>query len=623
MPRCDKAHDRPPMDKIKQQFSSSVMNYITLSLITLIGIALLSMFISFWLTDLADKDAHAINLSGSMRMQTYQIAVALQQGESELSQQHIKQLDSTWNHSLFASQRLSRQDNELNQQFKQAYQHWNQVLKPRLTTYSRDHSSQSLPPHLLQPLKQQVHLTDQLVHQFQVAAEHKIRRLRLFQLLALFITIVVGSLIFYLLKNRIEKPLSQLSQTVELFGRGDYRQRVDITGRDELSLLGATFNQMSDSIENTRNQLECRVKDRTEELHHKNISLNFLFNTARKIIDGRERSLDHQQVINELADILNFEDIELCLFTDQGQRPYLQVAPENTDIKDCSHQSCYECKSSGPFNSIDTAKTLAFTERYPIDLDDRQYGLITVRHLAEHPMEDWQEQLLRSTTDQLAIALSLAEQKEKERRLAMLSERTVIARELHDSLAQALSYLQIQVTRLQKSHDKQKFELQQPIIDELREGLSSAYRQLRELLTTFRLKMDADGLRGALESTVQQLQERTDMAISLDYQLVNLPLNPTEEIHLLQIVREASQNAVNHSKGKHVTINLQQNERKIELKITDDGIGIKESPEKLNHYGLAIMNERSRHLGGQVSINNRPEGGTEVDFDFIPSILQA
>ena len=204
----------------------------------------------------------------------------------------------------------------------------------------------------------------------------------------------------------------------------------------------------------------------------------------------------------------------------------------------------------------------------------------------------------------------------------MLSERTVIARELHDSLAQALSYLKIQVTRLQKSKDKERYDLQQPIIDELREGLSSAYRQLRELLTTFRLKMDTGGLKTALDNTVHQLQERTDMNISLHYQVTDLPLSPTEEIHLLQIVREATQNAINHSRGKTVDVRLTMlDDKSIELTIDDDGIGIPDTPEKLNHYGLAIMNERSRQLGGEVKILAREQGGTRVRFDFQPMYL--
>src|SRR5690606_16754422 len=132
--------------------------------------------------------------------------------------------------------------------------------------------------------------------------------------------------------------------------------------------------------------------------------------------------------------------------------------------------------------------------------------------------------------------------------------------------------------------------IQQPILDELREGLSSAYRQLRELLTTFRLKMDEDGLKGALVNTVNQLQERTDMQVTLDYQLHDLPLSSIEEIHILQIVREASQNSVNHSKGTCVDIILyQESDKSIHLNVIDDGIGISASPEKRNHYGLVIM----------------------------------
>ena len=92
---------------------------------------------------------------------------------------------------------------------------------------------------------------------------------------------------------------------------------------------------------------------------------------------------------------------------------------------------------------------------------------------------------------QLALALSF---KSRGRPsfdvLAMVNERTVIARELHDSLAQALSYLKIQVTTLEQGDqgDIKNEAIIRDVSQELREGLDSAYRQLRELLTTFRLK---------------------------------------------------------------------------------------------------------------------------------------
>jgi two-component system nitrate/nitrite sensor histidine kinase NarX len=281
---------------------------------------------------------------------------------------------------------------------------------------------------------------------------------------------------------------------------------------------------------------------------------------------------------------------------------------------------CFNCKGSAPFDSVGN---LGLAHKYPIVRNDRQYGIIRLRTSDLKPLSGWRDQLLRSTADQLAIALSLNETKEQSHRLAMLNERTVIARELHDSLAQALSYLKIQVTRLQKSHDAKKYDLQQPILEELKEGLSSAYRHLRELLTTFRLKIDEGGLENALTQTIEQLLERTEMDIQLEYQLHNVPLNPMEEIHLLQIAREASQNAVNHSGGERLQIRLFQNgDKSIELLIEDDGRGLPQDPKKLNHYGLAIMQERSKHLKGNLAVSRVVPHGTRIHLKFEPHYLQ-
>ena len=603
------------MELMQQKFSKSVMSYITLSLISIIAVALFSIFISFWVTELADNDARAINISGSIRMQTYHIALAMQYGDLNLAREYTQQLDKTWHNTLFSSQHRAKNQTILNKKFQAAFLHWSKILKPKIDAHLNFQKTSTRFHNDL--FERQVMLTNAVVDEFQRVAEQKLRKLRSFQLIALFATIIVGSLIFHLLRNRVEKPLKNLTQTVYNFGKGDYRQRATVDGEDELSLLGEVFNQMSVSIEQSYHQLENRVEARTNEIQQKNTSLEFLFNTARKIIESHENNFDHKLVIDDLATILGVDNLELCLFTEQGEKPYMHIAQHENHKNDCSLKSCEGCKGMAPFSKLHAVR---ISERYPICKDNHQYGVISLTTKINEPLQAWQEQLLRSSADQFAIALSLEEQTDRGRRLAMLNERTVIARELHDSLAQALSYLQIQVTRLQKSHDKNKFDLQQPIIDELREGLSSAYRQLRELLTTFRLKMDNGGLRGALEDTVNKLKQRSTMGITLSYKLNDLPLSPTEEIHLLQIVREASQNSIHHSQGTHLEIKLLElSTNQVQLTISDNGIGIKTSPEKLNHYGLAIMNERCKHLGGEINICKKNSGGTEVEFTFMPA----
>lgn len=614
----------------KQQFSSTIMNVITLSVATIIGIALVSIFISFWVTEQIDQNAQAINEIDSIRMQTYRIGLAFERSQYKKVSQYISLLHNSWHHSTFSkqhSQILNQQtsakttipSNNSNS-FMLAYNHWNSRLKPALKKAEKPMPSENKThSNLSSLLNDQVSLTDAAVNQLHKNAQRKVIQLRSFQLIALLITIIVGSLIFYILKNRVEKPLLQLTQAAKKIGMGDFKRQVDIKGNDEFSLLGATFNQMTASIANSYNELEEQVNIRTQELKQNNTALDFLFHTAHKILNSKHNEkLDLQTIIDDLSKIIQQEDLEICLFTKEGNQPYLQLMANPLLNNPCGKQSCDNCKIDSHEQPL---KLIEEQKKFPIAIEERYYGILSLNPEAQFSLLPWQENLIQSVADQLGIALSLTEQKDQDYRYAMLSERTVIARELHDSLAQALSYLQIQVMRLQKTRDMQKFDLQQPIIDELREGLSSAYRQLRELLTTFRLKIDAGGLHAALQNTVAELQERSQMTIALDYQVTNLPLNPAEEIHLLQIVREATQNAIHHSQGKNVIIRLQELDNKsVLLEVEDDGIGITEAPEKLNHYGLAIMNERSRSLGGSVNVHLRKEGGTRVACTFVPSI---
>ncbi|PBV04270.1 hypothetical protein CJU35_29945 [Pseudomonas aeruginosa] len=210
------------------------------------------------------------------------------------------------------------------------------------------------------------------------------------------------------------------------------------------------------------------------------------------------------------------------------------------------------------------------------------------------------------------------------RRLALFAERGTIARELHDSLAQSLSYLKIQVSRLgtllKREAPAEKIE---DTLDELREGLNGAYRQLRELLTTFRLSLDEPSLEAALGNAVAEFGERGEVTIELDNRLQHVPLSPNEEIHVLQIVREALSNVVRHSQAQRAWVRLSsQADGQVSIAVEDDGVGFDPQQNRSGHYGLTIMQERGQTLGSQLRFEARAPHGTRVLFSFVPTALQ-
>ena len=199
-----------------------------------------------------------------------------------------------------------------------------------------------------------------------------------------------------------------------------------------------------------------------------------------------------------------------------------------------------------------------------------------------------------------------------------------MARELHDSLAQSLTYLKIQVTRLSLllGPGKKQTEVENALT-ELKQELAAAYRQLRELLTTFRLQMDEQGFGPTVSKTVKEFNEQGETLITLDNQLSASPFSVNEEIHVLQIIREALSNVIHHAKATQSQVSLGfGNHKNIRICIEDNGIGIPKKSERTHHYGLAILQERANSLEGDLNIESPHHGGTKICLTFKSKITQ-
>jgi two-component system, NarL family, nitrate/nitrite sensor histidine kinase NarX len=606
-------------------FKDSIIFRIGILLFTISALCIAGMVSSYVITDQSATDASAVNLSGSLRKQVYRIsnelAIYLTTAPEQKSASEKRIFDEVAVFEAALESNLLRGDGnksygqDLLNEHAQINQRWHQEIIPMLkATIAKDAEFEGF----VARLHGFVGNIDKLVTLYQYHAEQNLAQLRLIQVVVLFATFILIFIAMRSINIHIERPLKELTSMAASIGNGDFTHRTDIKSKHELALLGETFNSMCDSIAKIHTGLENRVQQKTSLLKRSNDALQLLFDASRSINEKESDTVNFEPMLYKLSKITGLKNLDLCLTTPDGEKPYQHMMADNMIEKPekCIIQDCHTClfdHSNGVSGDLVELK-------YPLMRDSQNYGVLICKVEKGQVLEEWQHQIIQSLAEQIAIALGIKNQKHQDKRISLMQERAVIARELHDSLAQSLSYLKIQVTRIQKAFDKNlDREVTQSIIDELKEGLGSAYLQLRELLTTFRLRIEEQGVSQALQDTIEQLKQRSNIVIDFNCQINNIPLHADEEIHLLQIAKEATQNAAYHSKGGHVVVSLTASaDRNIMLSVEDDGVGIPEAPEKQNHYGLAILRERSRNLNGELSIKRLHPKGTGVYFNFLP-----
>ena len=464
---------------------------------------------------------------------------------------------------------------------------------------------------------------DNLVRLLEEDAESRIHMLGLFQGVSLFLTLAVAIATLYLLQVDVLGPLHALLDATERAGRGDFTARVSHTGADELGRLGRTFNKMAADLSKIYGELERRVADKTRKLTQRNQSLELLYRATQCLTEAPIAEPTYRNLLRDIGKVVEADSIALCRKDGEDKCAHL-IARDGPMPPMCETASCGLCLGNGRTRRLDEAAegpASGFLS-VPVGDQDSSNGVLLLEVKPKQELETWQIQLLETLGKHIGISLDVSRRVTEQRRLALLEERSVMARELHDSLAQSLTYLKIQATRLSLlTRSREDSDAVEDALGELKEGLNTAYRQLRELLTTFRLQMDGQGLGPALSKTVEEFNARGDLDIRLDNKLEVSPFSVNEEIHVLQLVREALANIIRHSRATQARISLGfQDDAFVRLSVEDNGIGIPQKAERDQHYGLAIMQERANSLHGDLRIERKAQGGTSVRLKFRPKI---
>lgn len=201
---------------------------------------------------------------------------------------------------------------------------------------------------------------------------------------------------------------------------------------------------------------------------------------------------------------------------------------------------------------------------------------------------------------------------------AILKERKRLARELHDTVAQTLAYVNLKATLVTDTLAKGNLQRALKELEQMKISLDNTYDEVRQAINNLgQSHLDEIDFTSALSHQVHDFSQRNGLKIHLDLSREELHLSPQTADELLRIVGEAIVNVHKHASASAVNIETSRNGNYLELLVKDNGRGFDPDEYGRNrpageHHGLEIMKERAESLGGTLELISQPGQGTEV-----------
>jgi two-component system nitrate/nitrite sensor histidine kinase NarX len=257
---------------------------------------------------------------------------------------------------------------------------------------------------------------------------------------------------------------------------------------------------------------------------------------------------------------------------------------------------------------------------------DLALGSFSLHFRRDRPVLPSETRLLETLGKHLGTASQNHRLARAARQLAVAQERHLVAQGLHDSIAQSLNFLKMQLHLLDAATERDDMNEVREIVPLLRGGLEESYEDVRELLVNFRTKFGTGNLRDAVEETVTRFEQQSGTPLTFDYEEAGgLPLPPDQQLQVLFILQEALSNIRKHASATRVRIEI-KNARDFLLAVEDDGEGYDPADIASRgeaHVGFHIMRERAARLGAQLRLHGQPGAGARVDLLLPASRRQA
>lgn len=592
-------------------------------------LALLSSAATLWVSWQLDGGAAAVNEAGRMRMQSYRMALAVGTGErSALAEQALE-----FDRSLSL---LRHGDTE-----RPLFVPWDDTVRSRFETVEQDWTGFrarwiDVRPDVLHDLRAETvtfasHI-DAWVTSIESHMAHWTAMLHLLQMSMLGIGLLGTAVLLFTGYLFVLEPVSQLKQAIEKIQAGDFDARVERVTSDEFGTLADGFNGMAEHLQTMYRHLERKVAEKTAQLQEKNERLESLYEVTALVAQATSLDQLAQGFAKSITRIARADGVAVR-WSDQANQRYLMLAAHGlpnamVDAELCIDKGDCHCGTTATETGLRVIpiQTMSQTSlqhcakagfetvvNIPVRLHERAMGEVDLFFYARVNPSPAERSLLEALTSQLASAMENLRLNALDREAAVAQERNLLARELHDSIAQSLAFLKIQVQLMRDAvQSGNPIEIKK-VLEEIDTGVRESYGDVRELLLHFRTRTNTEDIEPALATTLRKFEHQSGLKASLTMQGQGMPLSPDLQIQVLHIVQEALSNVRKHARASQVWLDVQQ-QPAWRFEVRDDGVGFMPGADQLDetHVGLRIMAERAQRIGADLAVISTPGHGSSI-----------
>lgn len=466
--------------------------------------------------------------------------------------------------------------------------------------------------------------------------------LHLFQLFLVGLAIAAAVAFMAISYWLVLHPVTRLQEALAAMRRGELGTRLEVESDDEFGQLTEGFNQMARALQALHDDLERKVREKTVSVEEQNQRLAALYAVSALSEQADDLQALAQGFAQQVRQVTGADAAMVRWLGEEGER-YLLLASDGLPHRMAEYEHCLEAGTCtcGPLPSLARLRVIPIhaegagqaqlqrqCERegfetlvsVPVRVHQRLLGEITLLYRSQRTLARESRELLETMAQHLASAMEGLRASALEREAAVAQERALIARELHDSIAQSLAFLKIQTQLLRDAIAKGRDSARDQSLAELEEGVRECYADVRELLVHFRTRTQDEDIEAALLATLSKFEHQSGLKAELAMHGQGLPLAPDVQIQVLHIVQEALSNVRKHAGAQRVRLTVQRHPC-WHFEVHDDGQGfdpLAVPPDSL-HVGLGIMRERAERIGAELILTSQAGVGTTVVLTVPPA----